>query len=476
MRTSRHAFHRRTLLCIGLGLALLGHLPLAVASGSAALPFQTFMQTVTGNSTTVGFTGSGTAVVARAPTALGGSAGWTYASNFGISAGTSGGYNLATAGDIAVGKHSVPVNLVGQASKAAAARSAAATVLSIGRAGAGPLGLLWTAASIYDLLQVNGIGKNTDPATNVAQPFLVKKSVNEMGYRVNSTMPWSRSKSEACGAWAAKESYNDGYGAVRSASVQSTTPGCKIKITVKISGDPTVGTEYRTAYYEDSVTEFLKDFPASMDDIKPYMIEEVSPAKLPTFIDETERIRKLFPNAGIEPFKLEFDQAEKVTGPATLPAAQPVVKTTTTPRTDGGTVTTTTSSTTQPKLVYNDNKVTATEQTTTTSITDAPDVETKPAEQETELCKLNPDIIACAKTDSPEEEIPKSTKELTYSEDTMFSGGGSCPADKVMTLHTGQTVKVWDWQQGCSWIVTYVRPILLVVASYIAVMMLVPKT
>ena len=58
----------------------------------------------------------------------------------------------------------------------------------------------------------------------------------------------------------------------------------------------------------------------------------------------------------------------------------------------------------------------------------------------------------------------------------MFSGGGSCPADKVMTLHTGQTVKVWDWQQGCSWIVTYVRPILLVVASYIAVMMLVPKT
>ena len=242
---------------------------------------------------------------------------------------------------------------------------------------------------------------------------------------------------------------------------------------------------------QSGTAEVLVELPASLSDIEPYLVEEISPAKLPTFIDETERFRRLYPDAGIEPFKLEIDQGEKLSGPATLPATQPVVKTTTTPRTDGGTTTTTTTTTTEPKLSYSDSKVTATDRTTTTTVintctgdgsctttsnTDAPDVEEKPAEEDTDQCKKNPNVIGCQEIDTPEEEIPKSTKELTYSEDTMFSGGGSCPADKIMTLHTGQTVKVWDWQQGCSWIVTYVRPILLVVASYIAVMMLVPKT
>lgn len=484
MRIERHAFHRRTVFCVGLGLALLGHVPLAHAA-TADMPFTSFMERVTGNSNTVGFTGSGAPVAARAPAALGGTSGWTYASNFGVSSGPSGGYKVATSGDISVGKHKVPVNLVGQASKAASAAAVAKTFMAIGRAGAGPIGLMFAAPAILDYLQLNDVRKNPDPSDS-ARPFVHRRPIDSMGYRVGDLGSFYESQSAACSAAVADKNKQEWT----SASIVSTSPHCSISI--KNTYPPATSPAQVYAFaYEQKITPFYVDVPSSLSDIEPYLLQELSPSKLPSFIDETERFRRLYPDAGIEPFRINLDQGETVTGPATLPASQPVVKTTTTPGTGGSTVTTTTTSTTQPKLNYSGSTVTATEKTvtttvtntctgdgscTTTSNTDAPDVEEKPAEEDTDLCKQNPDIVACAKTDTPEEDIPKATKELTYSEDTMFSGGGSCPADKVMTLHTGQTVKVWDWQQGCSWIVTYVRPILLVVASYIAVMMLVPKT
>lgn len=210
--------------------------------------------------------------------------------------------------------------------------------------------------------------------------------------------------------------------------------------------------------------------PASLDDIAPYMQKRPEPNIVSDLFDKGMDLPLGTPT---------------VTGPATTPGTS---ETKTENKSDGSTVTTTTTTTNNYKT--EGDTITKTNTTTNTvvntcnaqgacttetssNVTVNPDSPDKPEEDQ---CKKNPDSLACAETDTPEEEIPKATKELTYSEDTMFSGGGSCPADKVMTLHTGQTVKVWDWQQGCSWIVTYVRPILLVVASYIAVMMLVPKT
>jgi hypothetical protein len=76
--------------------------------------------------------------------------------------------------------------------------------------------------------------------------------------------------------------------------------------------------------------------------------------------------------------------------------------------------------------------------------------------------------------DTPTGEIPKTTKNLTFTPETWF-GGGTCPADKVMTTRSGQVLKVWDWQASCGWITTYFRPVLLACASFGALMLLIPK-
>nr|WP_315238088.1 IgG-binding virulence factor TspB family protein [uncultured Albidiferax sp.] len=69
---------------------------------------------------------------------------------------------------------------------------------------------------------------------------------------------------------------------------------------------------------------------------------------------------------------------------------------------------------------------------------------------ESDLCEKYPEILACAKPDldTPEVEIPRSEKTITYEEEQLF-GEGSCPADLTHTLSNGQSLKVWDWQYAC---------------------------
>lgn len=91
-----------------------------------------------------------------------------------------------------------------------------------------------------------------------------------------------------------------------------------------------------------------------------------------------------------------------------------------------------------------------------------------------ELCKKNPDIIACKKIefDTPEGEIPRQTFDLTYQEET-FLDGGACPAD-VYVLAGGQQVKAIDWQSHCGMISSYVRPLVILLSGFIALLILIP--
>jgi len=92
----------------------------------------------------------------------------------------------------------------------------------------------------------------------------------------------------------------------------------------------------------------------------------------------------------------------------------------------------------------------------------------QPREDDRDLCERNPDILACAKPelDTPDGEIPKKTVDVSYQPENLF-GGGACPADKTMTAH-GVQLKVWDWQQGCGYITSYVRPVILVLCACVA--------
>ena len=100
----------------------------------------------------------------------------------------------------------------------------------------------------------------------------------------------------------------------------------------------------------------------------------------------------------------------------------------------------------------------------------------KPTDEELGLCDQYPDILACAKPelDVPEGEIPRDTQTITYSPETPF-GGGACPANAIFnSTLTGRSYTAWDWQQTCSYTASYVRPIVLLLSTFAAFLILMP--
>ncbi len=97
---------------------------------------------------------------------------------------------------------------------------------------------------------------------------------------------------------------------------------------------------------------------------------------------------------------------------------------------------------------------------------------TKPKGEDSDLCKLHPEILACKEIDVPDGEIPKQSRELTYREESIF-GSGSCPADRFVTI-AGQQLKVADWGRDCELIAQYYRPLFLAVGALISFFILIP--
>lgn len=131
-------------------------------------------------------------------------------------------------------------------------------------------------------------------------------------------------------------------------------------------------------------------------------------------------------------------------------------------------------------------RVTTTDQTTTTnpstgqtttttqqtSQTTAPADTTAAKPPETQdPCKNNPDRAGCATLDTPEGEIPKTTRNITYQAENLGFGGGSCPANVVHSIG-GKPQTVIDWAKNCDYLTTYVKPVVLAVAAFAALMLL----
>ncbi len=93
---------------------------------------------------------------------------------------------------------------------------------------------------------------------------------------------------------------------------------------------------------------------------------------------------------------------------------------------------------------------------------------------EPDLCEKNPEILACQKPelDTPDQDIPRKNFAVTFAAETLF-GTGSCPANRTMTLR-GQTLTVWDFSKTCDYLTLYLKPVIILLATFAAFMIISP--
>jgi hypothetical protein len=73
--------------------------------------------------------------------------------------------------------------------------------------------------------------------------------------------------------------------------------------------------------------------------------------------------------------------------------------------------------------------------------------------------------------DIPVDEIPKTTKTITFSAENLGFAAGTCPAN-VNQVIAGKTVKVIDWAQNCNYVTTYAKPMIWALATFAALMII----
>lgn len=142
-----------------------------------------------------------------------------------------------------------------------------------------------------------------------------------------------------------------------------------------------------------------------------------------------------------------------------------VAKTTYNFQTSGNTITNT-SNVTNTTTYNTDNSVRSSSSTTT-----VPTPEDVPKESE---CEKHPATVGCAELDTPQGEIPRDTKNVTFAAEDLL-GAGRCPADVMASFRAigGQSLKVVDWQTFCGQALP-LRGLVLALASIMAFFIIMP--
>lgn len=110
--------------------------------------------------------------------------------------------------------------------------------------------------------------------------------------------------------------------------------------------------------------------------------------------------------------------------------------------------------------------------TSTTVATDSKPEEKLEKDDPSLICKLLPNILACQELDTPpEQQIPKETKTVTLQEADLGFGGGSCPADAVVTL-SGKQYTIVEWSKICPFLTSDVKPLVLLLSAFISMMII----
>lgn len=233
------------------------------------------------------------------------------------------------------------------------------------------------------------------------------------------------------------------------------------------------------------------------------VLDSLGPKLSPSLMEELLNFIQNHPKVDQVPFDLPSDLPTTVTGPSEVPNS-----TTTRQNSDGITTKTETKtalSYDESKIIVDqtttvtktgpDGEVISTEQETVTGETPVPipnqspnpsdssspnpkiDPETGepiPQEIDLDICKLNPDILACKKLDPPEEgEIPKEDRDITLQTGPTFGGGACIPNVTVQVF--GTTITALNFTEPCRWLSDYLKPLLLLMASISAVFIVLPR-
>lgn len=322
------------------------------------------------------------------------------------------------------------------------------------------LGIAAASPAIKGWLGEGNVGINQNAADYPDKPFLLKKegscSADCREYLMPDGNTWVRSLSQACNAHL-QASRDSGGAYYQNVSVISQTQ-CSYEYA--FSPSPSSWTKAKFEPQNRKTTATWTDWmPASMDDIAPYMDTPEVPAQV---------VSDILDKGG----DITLPSAPTVTGPsqvqgpkeetANADGSKTVKQTTNNYQTDGNRITNT-STTTVTQRCVGDGTCSPVTTTTTTNPDEKPD-----DKDDGDDCKKNPDSLACADLDTPSGEIPKATRNVSFNDENLF-GGGACPADIYANV-ARQNMKIWDWQQSCGYITSYVRPVLLIICTYIAFM------
>lgn len=443
------------------------------------------------NSVAVGVGTAGKAVASTPSQVLAGVGNWMNYSTWGNGT-VANGIRVGQSGMVTIAGKQVPVTVATNVSKAALSDGMGILFRNAAKI-AGPFGIVMTLAQFAEMLDQADIKVNPNAENEPDTPFLTDGvRYATPGYSHSNGSAPGPSACPGQGVWqvdgsntyCGTGSYNGNY----SSEVWiCLAPGAgyiarrePITRCPAVPGDP---------------------LPANWDGVRA-KYEAMNPLPSDVLQKQIDLANKQKGQNGIEPYKLSV-------GPATLsspltsvpPETTTERSTKTVPGPDGRpmTVETTTTTTTSRPVSITDDQIKIdpkTTTTTTTKTTDAdgvvketttteetesttdkdPNTDAKP-EPQPDLCEKNPDILACSKPelDTPDGEIPRSEREVTYEvEDSGVAGNGSCPANKTLTLSNGQVITAYDWEPACANITTYVRPVVLATAAFIALLILVP--
>jgi hypothetical protein len=205
--------------------------------------------------------------------------------------------------------------------------------------------------------------------------------------------------------------------------------------------------------------------PSSMDDIAPYMMQTpFDPRVVPEILNK----------GGDIPFPAPtVTGPSEVLGPKTETQNPDGTKTISQPKSfftfQGDTITNTKNETTVTVVNVDNSVSSVTTITKTPVVTDA----TEPVKTE-DPCIKNPDRNGCRtdQFDVPEGEIPKTTKTISFEAENLGFAGGSCPSNLTQVIGNGQTITTGDWAKTCDMTVTYAKPMILIMATFAAMMII----